>query len=146
MIKAIKIEILWSECPYLGNAPYVFEGDNCWEKARKLLRDAASLIKPDMLGYHKTDYKVTWADGETYEARADLKYIGHKDNEIDLPELIRQSCIFGGGLAMSPEHRNTWHWMKEDRYDAILANVTPEQQAACRTFLEEYEIGQPPAA
>ncbi len=142
MIKTTKIEILWSEDPALGNAPYIFEREKCWEKVRNLLVIACARIPLELLGYYKTDFRVTWEDGETYEGRADLKNIDHKDNSADIARQIRRNCIFYGGLAMTPEHRNTWYWMSEESYSEIIGHIAQSQRDACIKFLNDYQIGE----
>lgn len=66
-IAATKIEFTFSEAPELC-VMGPFEGPECWAHANRALR----LIPPPTLGYYKTDFVVTWADGNTYEGRYDI--------------------------------------------------------------------------
>lgn len=67
MIPAVSISFTYSECPGV-NAPRSFSGPDVWRRAAHWL---AMLPKPD-LGYYKTDFTVTYEDGETYEGRYDI--------------------------------------------------------------------------
>lgn len=166
MNKTTKIVIGFSENPYISGcseAKRTFTGDTCWFDASVFLRSAVNLspgelrpdkhwrtrpgqkpVIPSRMGYDKTDFTVTWEDGETYEGRLDLKptSCGERESDTDIAQHIRRHCIFYGGLAMTPEHRNAWHWMTEDKYAAIVMSSKPEERQTYLRFLQDYQIGQ----
>lgn len=72
-IKVASVQILWAEGyagQVLGDAPQTFRS---LHKANLLLRRMAAAIPEDMQGCDKTDFIVTWADGQDYKGRYDLK-------------------------------------------------------------------------
>lgn len=102
MIPAVRIAFTYSEAPgFVSGSPRVFEGDECWTQASHRL---AMLPRPN-LGYYKTDFTVTYEDGETYRGRYDVG--------ADAPTLgqhIRDfiKTIQDGGWDASAESRNEY--------------------------------------
>lgn len=86
------IRILSSETGMVG------PGDTLatWTEANRALQGAA-LCAPRDSGYYKVRLRVTWQDGETYEARVDL------DSEHASPFLlsdhVRRHCEMSSGRA-----------------------------------------------
>lgn len=109
-IKAVKIEVPFSEAPGVID-PRVFEGDDCWTQCNRWLR----AISPPKLGYYKTDVIVTYADGETYQARYDIG--------ADSPTLGQHIRDFIASV-------NSGAW-----------DPSPEALAQYNTFAATYEIG-----
>ena len=144
MNKTTKIEILSSENNYINacsEARRTFEGDSCWEDVYSFLLLAAAQIPADRLGYDKTDFRVTWEDGETYEGRLDLKNpASGRESDTNIAEHIRSHCIFYGGIAMTPAYRNRWHWMTEESYAEIMEHT--KDKAEYLRFLDEYQLGR----
>jgi hypothetical protein len=67
MIAATTITIGFSESPYIEEGK-IFAGENLWREAAHYLNQFPG---PD-LGYYKTDFTVTFADGEEYGGRYDI--------------------------------------------------------------------------
>ena len=93
-----------------------------------------STTAPDDGSYHKCDFTIEWADGETYEGRYDLKkHDGSLDNLIG--RHVRRFLEWQGGIAKDP-------WCGPAEYQEYLRQHTsPAAQAECRKFLKNYEIG-----
>jgi hypothetical protein len=53
-----------------------------WAEANAILRSWARTAPGPGQGYHKCDFTVTWADGETYNGRYDLE--GRETETADL--------------------------------------------------------------
>jgi hypothetical protein len=86
---------------------------------------------PEGGGYHKCDFRVTYADGETYEGRFDLT----RDGSCDLASHMRHHCEGGAGR-WYPPHTN------EARWATYLRDVVGEERvAAYGKFLDGYQIG-----
>jgi len=83
--------------------------------------------------YHKTDFKVTWSDDETYEGRYDLQFDDYKKNNL-LGSHIQQHMAFIGGL-VCPER------MSREQYDAYLKQFGYDQKRdEILAFLQNYEF------
>jgi hypothetical protein len=94
---------------------------------------------PDNGGYHKCDFKVTFADGETYSGRYDLS---RNRADQDAPTLVmhieRHLNFYAGAyLKELPAHLN--HMTMAD-YERMIGRLTPENRAEYAAFLETYEI------
>lgn len=80
--------------------------------------------------YDKIDFRVTWADGETYTGRYDLVH-----SSVAMPSLqghIRGSLEFYAGIAR-PAH------LSDDTYRAFV-NRDPETRAQAESFLATYAL------
>lgn len=99
-------------------------GRNVW----KQFQDVLNNVEPPKLGCYKTNFVVTFENGETYEGRLELD-ADQSDN--DVVEHILNHCAFYTGRRR-PAH------LTEAQYRAILADVNPAPYAA---FLEGYQIG-----
>ena len=127
-IRAIKFELNRAEGPSAECGPA--EPVTTWMDADNILRKW-SLTAPEFGGYDKCDFTITYADGETYTGRYDLKR-----HDIGFPELlarhIRGFVEFCAGLHC-PSHMTT------EQYREYLSdnNSTAEYQ----DFLNRYEIG-----
>lgn len=117
--------------------PVTTTGSRPWDEANAhLLRMSATAPKDGT--YDKTDFTVTYEDGETHEGRYDLK--PHSVEVPDLAKHVRDFLQFYAGLR-KPAH------MTQERYDAFLAQPsTRKHHEECKAFLETYEIGTPEAA
>lgn len=114
--------------------PVVFEtqGDmNPWIGAGLQLR-AWSEHAPATGGYDKTDFTVTWADGQTYQGRYDLKR--HSVEPVDLGGHMREFLTFYAGRKR-PDH------LTEKQYQAALEAAGMATVIGANEFLERYEIG-----
>ncbi len=133
-IKATRIEFTYKE----GRTdqmpkewPVVCEGPDCWALAHKQLLDWSE-VAPKTGGYDKTDFTVTYADGQTYSGRYDLKHTSIEP--VDLPGHMQGFLGFYAGR-MRPDH------LTEERYRSFLATVPEDDKLGAAQFLDTYEIG-----
>jgi len=135
-IPAVKFELLRAEglIEETGPAAPV----TTWAEADNILRNWARTAPQPGHGYDKCDFKITYADGDTYEGRYDLKF-----HDQTFPELlawhIRQHCEFYAGTRR-PD------WMTEDKYQDVLASYEEETIQGYKDFIARYEIGDPAGA
>jgi hypothetical protein len=106
-----------------------------WEQANAWIHRQARSA-PEGGGYDKTDFKITYADGETYEGRFDLER-EHAGRHDPLGEHVRTFLQFYAGTYRPPH-------MAEEKYRAYLDSRKNEKPSAaeCQTFLDRYEIGE----
>lgn len=118
MIKATKIEIPFMEGKISwSNKTFVSRPDSsCWEQFQKYVRSIAreyqnelNKRKAEWLGYLKTDFIVTFEDGEIYQGRYDLVASGKDDSSDTLPNHIRRFCEVYSGLR-KPAHFKDIEW------------------------------------
>lgn len=87
-------------------------------------------------GYDKTDFKVEWADGETYDGRYDLQREDTTKSNL-LGSHIQHYLAFHAGL-FCPEH------MQRADYENYLVQSGcgegSEKRAATLEFLQNYEL------
>jgi hypothetical protein len=103
-----------------------------YEDADALLRRWAETA-PSGGGYHKTDFRVLFEDGETYEGRYDLTR--EDATRADLRGHMRDHVRFVAGLWRSH--------LSEDEYRGLLRQyeqTEPGISARHREFLERYEF------
>jgi hypothetical protein len=84
-------------------------------------------------GYDKTDFKIEYADGETYKGRIDLQR--GENNDVD--KHMRDFLTFMGGQR-KPAH------MSKEKYEAYIRSVNQEDPGYSENVLEwldKYEIG-----
>ena len=132
-INASKIEVIWGEGYEM--TPITFSDDSnlaesIWTRFQFWARCRAGCHKP-FKGYLKTDFRVTWADGETYEGRYDLHENGLGDDNQTLAQHIISFLSFYAGLRC-PVH------MKQEEYEEFLKGRKVQE---FRDFLEKYQIG-----
>lgn len=91
-------------------------------------------------GYDKTDFRITWEDGEVYKGRYDLHRIGMRQENpngcIDLADHVQSFVLFLSGTRR-PSH------MDDDQYEKCLnlyGMTTPEKRQACLDWLAKYEL------
>lgn len=83
--------------------------------------------------YHKTDFKVTWEDGETYAGRYDLQFGDYKKSNL-LGSHIQQHLAFLAGL-VCPER------MTREQYETYLKQYGYDtQRSEILAFLQNYEL------
>jgi len=106
-----------------------------WHEADMILR-ANAATAPKGGGYDKHDFKVTFADGQTYSGRYDLKHWSEEH-----PDLARHVRAFIRYLA---GHAPTWMTDRPDVMKCYLkdreANVDEVEEA--KRWLETYDLGQ----
>lgn len=97
---------------------------------QKLLE--ASLTAPETGGYDKTDFAITFDDGNTYQGTYDLKHF-----RVDYPNL-RKHVV--GHLEMIAGY-TVPSWMSSSQYDNFMQNNEDQGIAAqCRDFLDDYDV------
>jgi hypothetical protein len=126
-LRSIRID--WSESSKLQGSPTF----TTFAAAGEVLRAAAAEIE----GYiNKTQVTVVWADGESYEARIDLKRTehGHLANVVGYH--LAQSCTFRSGRC-SPSH------LTPEAYAELLAHAerfAPGSADFCARLLDGYAL------
>jgi hypothetical protein len=124
-----------------------FDSENSWidrksaksiEEANKMLREATHTAPK--LGYHKTNCKIIYDDGETYTARIDLHHSSQeqegRNGVVDLGQHIYDQSMFYLG-------RRKPSRLTDEQYQQAISNMTtPERNAALQQFLENYDIGE----
>lgn len=106
-----------------------------FEAADSILRKMAHTAPSDG-SYNKTDFKIEWQDGETYEGRYDLKRQDESRANL-LGSHVQEFLSFHGGLWCPP------HLSRED-YEDYLERMERQKDAPKRMdyirFLEKYEL------
>jgi hypothetical protein len=121
-IAAVKIEILWTEADNYKRPAF-----DSWADVDIVLFGIGATVKGG--GYHKTAFRVTWADGETYEGRIDAR-----PGRTNIREHMRDYCLYHSGRA------HPWHYTAED-WAAYLDECVPsDRRAALAHILDTYEI------
>ena len=85
-------------------------------------------------GYDKTDFTVTWEDGETYKGRFDLQRGGVNDDGDCLWEQVGQFLGFLAGTYRPG-------WMDDEQWQTFQRESSLERRESARQFLAEYQIG-----
>ena len=137
-VAAVKITLdraegLVSECGI-----EIAEGPKVWDAADEILF-RWSKTAPKTGGYDKCDFKVEYADGETYEGRYDLKH--HSIETPDLGNHIYQFVGCGANLIQplwTKERGNERHWP-----EMMKRHEENGEAEAYRNFWNTYEIGEP---
>jgi hypothetical protein len=101
-----------------------------WDDADAVLKRMAATA-PDSGGYDKTDFRITWEDGETYLGRYDLTR--QDATKASLAGHVRNFCLFYSGRRRA-EH------VDEPRYRAIV-DRDPELRDAIARLLDTHQIG-----
>ena len=120
-ITIIRAEGLSSECGKKHTAKSYAEAEAI------LTRMAHSAPKSG--GYDKTDFTVTFEDGETYDGRYDLKYT----RDESLAEHMKSFLMWYAGETKNPH-------CGQIQYDAFMARQSSEEIAEAKLFLATYEI------
>lgn len=114
----------------LCGIPYIFK---TWESANNWLMSQAYTFPKDG-GYDKHDFKIIFADGETYEGRLDCKALNCKNNDLDIKAHVLHTCIWHAGLESNPwcgvEKYN--QWLQQEQQDF------PSQAEEYKKFIELY--------
>lgn len=130
-IKAKSIEITFSES---GNftSPEEFR---TFEEANIFLRELARTAPGPGGGYHKTDFTITFEDGETYKGRIDLTNFESPDIGAHVRKFVE---FYSGGLGIDqlPSH------VSPTAYRAIVLRDMDVRDGAIR-LLGNYELGDP---
>jgi len=136
MIRAIKIELYRAEgfADECGPAPAI-EGERVWQRANETLM-RWSHTAPKNGGYDKCDFKITFADGETYEGRFDLMHWS-----CEFPNLaghVQSFCEFAS-LRRKPSRYTVEEWTNYGRQEHVS-----EAASGFAKMLDDYEIGDEP--
>lgn len=127
--KATKIELHRAEGPHhdIGR-----KAASTFAEAQKIISKWAYTASKTG-GYDKVDFKVTFADGEKYDGRLDIKHPDVADDN-DLARHIHEHLMIYSGQ-LQPPH------MSDERYARFLANLDPKDREECATFLKTHRIG-----
>jgi hypothetical protein len=106
-----------------------------WSCANILLRQWATTCSPAAIGYDKTDFTITYEDGETYEGSLDLKHPERGKNE-SLEGHIRDHCLYSSGQKMPETMQTLQEWQA-----FLLKTEGQESMAAWANWLSRYQIG-----
>ncbi len=72
---------------------HLFEGVNAEERGNTYLREI-SQTAPKESGYDKTDVKLTFANGQEWNARFDIKHSSQPDNDTNLRQHVSDFLYF----------------------------------------------------
>lgn len=104
-----------------------------WRRANAVLA-AWSRTAPRSGGYDKCDFRVTYADGDTYDGRYDLKAIA-ADGYPSIERHMFRHCECSSGR-QKPAHATREQW------DAYLRDVLGDKgMREYASFLDTYAIG-----
>ncbi len=128
-IKVIKIELTFSEspnftCPKVFNDLEIANGF-IWREHFRATQDKAS---GKLLGYFKTDFTLTFEDGETYSGRFDIG-----SDARDLSSHVIGFCEVYGGIK-KPAHMTPERW---EQFKKQYEKHAPDY----RDFLNKYDLG-----
>jgi predicted Zn-ribbon and HTH transcriptional regulator len=126
--KAVKFEILGGEI-----ADYMRGTFDTWKEVGDWIRNVIAPNAPRTGGYDKTDFRVTFADGETYSGRLDIKHPTCEDNDNDLASHILLYQEFCAGLFRPG-------WMSDEQWDRHLREIEENGKDKALQFLINYEI------
>jgi hypothetical protein len=101
---------------------------NSVAQADTRLREISATV-PKSGGYDKTDVKVVFKDGHTYEGRWDVKHYTQPDNDTSIGQHLRESLNFKAGLTERGKE-----WIKK----GYLKKPDVKQ---AKNFLKKYEFG-----
>jgi len=88
---------------------------------------------PKTGGYHKIDFQILWADGETYTGRYDLKYEDTTKSNL-IGSQVQHYLAFHAGI-FCPQH------LSREQYEAYLERFGGEEKKAeAMKFLHDYEM------
>ena len=104
-----------------------------YAEATKVLQDWARTAPEAGQGYDKTDFKVTFEDGETYDGTLDLKGIDVPNNDTDVAKHIFDFMYFYTGKA-NPSH------MKPQAYRDYIATQGEDSKKNALDFLAKYDL------
>jgi len=124
--KAVKIEIERAE----GTASEcVKRVVNSWSAANALLNSMSRTAPGSGGGYHKTDFKITFEDGETYGGRVDLN--SEKLQNLGRHVLEFAECYSG---RKRPAH------VSEEDYRKLMAMYDDNTRNSFGRVLDEYDL------
>lgn len=125
-VRATKITVMRAEGPSdLCGKVHEFTGGDVWQEARRHLVLASISapghpLDPHPLGYHKTDFTVTWEDGEIYSGTLCMTY-----HEYSIARHMQEYL----------QH------VIDNHDDYVLMGSEIPDVDALRNFLSTYEIG-----
>jgi hypothetical protein len=108
-------------------------GESAWKQADRFIREQARTVREK--SRDKTDFKITYTDGETYEGRLDLSR-EHAAAADPLGEHMTREILFRAGK-WKPAH------MSEEQYRTYLESMSKYiNQAEFQRFFDTYEVGE----
>ena len=125
-IKATKIEILFTEAGDDMKGTF-----GTWNEADARL--VTIIRRSQNLGgaYHKTHFRVTWENGETYEGRIDVD----AQTFPSIARHMREYCELHSGRCFPA-------WRSKEEWESYLdAYVSAEKRALLGSLLDGYQLG-----
>ncbi len=102
-IPVSKVELTFTESPHFKCSTVTPKTFDSMGAVNSFLRSQHYRNAPD-LGYYKTDFTITWADGNIYQGRFDIG----SDRE-DLTAHVKSFCSVYS-LRYRPQHFKDNHW------------------------------------
>jgi hypothetical protein len=124
--EAVRFEITWTEARHAGRMTA-----DTWEDFNTILSEIASEA-PSGGAYHKTGFRITFEDGETYEGRYDVQNI--RCERPDVSDHVRRFVGYHSGL-IRPSH------LTEDDYAAHLKLYGEETRRQWYELARCYDVG-----
>ena len=125
-IKSIEITRAEGSSVYDPNLGKTQKFNNVKDADKRLLE--ISRTAPATGGYDKTDVKVTFEDGTTYEGRWDIKHFSQMNADLTIKDHIKQNFNFFAGNTLRGKEAIEMGW------------TTKEQIREAKDWLEKYDL------
>jgi hypothetical protein len=148
-LQMIQVEIQRAEGPNTADfSKHVYTGEFAEVYGNNYLRLIA-WTAPKGGGYHKTDVKITFENGQEWAARFDIKHLFEPDNDTDLRKHVHDFLFYRLNpdqiewIRNEPEPQRSEHirnikayWAERDRVEAatLLAQIEGSEQNAVPTL------------
>jgi len=131
-VKLVKIEFIQVESPVPGVVLEGADPDTLWLRANEYIHHCRQRVRS---GYDKTDFVVTWEDGETYKGRFDMESLDKDGGDDTLRGHVFSCAAFQSGYGR-PAH------MTEADYQGVLTfgHSTPAERTMWLQFIFKYAI------
>lgn len=87
------------------------------------------------IGYHKTDFVVTFADGNKYAGTLDIEHSSKPNNDLNVAKHVREFATFySGRLSQHPR-------MTPEEYQKIVGRYQQTELDYYGDILDKYQIG-----
>jgi len=135
-----KVEIRRAEGPHhLCDQTFrVFEGQEAEAQGNAYLREI-SQTAPRGGGYHKADARTTFANGQVWESRFDVKHFSEPDNDLDVRQHIRDFLFFHLFPEQIPWIQSLDEPQRTNHINSIRGMWSQEERAGAAGLLEQIE-------
>lgn len=103
--------------------------------ANKAVREMA-YYRTEGGGYDKTNFQITWDNGDTYEGRIDVDH-NMRTEQRPLTNHVVSHLKFLAGTHPKPKHVKT-----EEEWQQHMARNSPEHKAEAIAMLRDFDLGQ----